>query len=325
MENNESQVSGQETTSQEQEAQAEVGEQLELSTGAGESISTEEQSGEQPAAPAWTPDYKYKVRDQELEFEDWVKPLITSDEHKKKFQELYTRGHGLELAKQEREAFKNKYSELEDGLQYASELIKNKDFRGFASALNIPKDIILKYAIEELKYHEMSPQEKAQVDAQRNEQHRLQTLEQQNISLQDKYMQAEAERVSRETDFFLQTGETVTYAKGYDALVGTPGAFRSLVLEIGDYHYRNGNTGFTVQQAVQSAVDRVKMSGALAGASSPSQIASGTQANAVQVAAQQAQKPVIPNIQGQGSSPVKKVYNSLDDLRKRYSEMTAGN
>ena len=55
-------------------------------------LSTEQVSSEVAAAasePAYAPNYKFKVKDKELEFDDFVRGAVTSKEHEAKLRDLY--------------------------------------------------------------------------------------------------------------------------------------------------------------------------------------------------------------------------------------------
>jgi hypothetical protein len=67
--------------------------------------------------------------------------------------------------------------------------VKKGDFRTFFQALNIPKDKIIQYAIEELKYQELSPEQRQQVDLQRQQQTEFEMAQTQNQTLQTQMSQ----------------------------------------------------------------------------------------------------------------------------------------
>src|SRR5690606_24340502 len=69
------------------------------------------QAGTSDATQAWKPSFKFKVKDKELEFDDFVKPIIKTKDLEQKFKDLYEKAHGLDEVKTSREAFKQQVEE----------------------------------------------------------------------------------------------------------------------------------------------------------------------------------------------------------------------
>lgn len=289
----------------------------------------------QTPAVVFNPTLKYKVRDQEHTMDDWVKGLIKDAETEKKFQDLYTKGHGLEIAKQERDQYKTKLTGIEQSLGILNNIVqqyyKSPSTNGataaqqFIEALQLPKEMFLQYALQELKYQQMSPEQRYEVDMQRQHASRLQQLEAQNQQLESQYQQTAQLQRTQELNYALNEPSVAQVAQAYDARVGRPGAFKQLVVERGIYHGTVNKVDITPQQAIQEALQI--LGGSTPQGTAPSQAGQtvGTQ-TPVQQLQQQQQKPVIPNIQGQATvSPAKKAVKSIDDIRNRYKELTASN
>lgn len=286
-------------------------------------------TGEEP--PAWQPSFKYKVRETEHEIDEWARPFIKDEETQKKFVDLYTRGHGLELAKQERDEIRTKYENLEQSLGilngYVQQYYQNPQSgaeaaRNFVEALNLPKQMFLQYALQELKYEQLPPEQKAQVDAERQRQIEFNQLQMQNQQLSQQTQSLAVQQRSTELQTALAEPSVAGIANDYDARVGRQGAFFDLVVERGIYHDKVNGKDIPVKQAVTEAIQIIGASIQSAGTQQvPPQTGNvGTQPP---VQAQQ-KKPVLPNISGQGTaSPVKRVVNSIDDIRKRHAELTA--
>lgn len=265
-------------------------------------------STQTPEAPAWEPDYKFKVRDEELEMDPWVKGLVKDEETFKKFQDLYTRGHGLEIAKTERDEFKQKLSGLEESLGVVNELVQKGDTRGFIEALGLPKKMFIDYAINELKFQELPPEEQQRINAQRQQEITMQQLQAQNQELQNNFQAERTNLMEVELDRNLSS----TYngaAQAYEARTGVPGSFKQLVIERGIFHHKvNGNV-IPVNQAIEEAMT---IAGVQAGTPNPSQpVVTGTSTEQPKTET----KKVLPNIQGQGTSPIKTSFQDLDSLK----------
>jgi len=280
--------------------------------------------------PAWEPTYKYKVRDEEHEIDEWARPLIKDEETQKKFTDLYTRGHGLELAKQEREEVQTKYDNLEQSLGilngYVKQYYENPNQGAvaasqFIEALGLPKQMFLQYALSELKYEQLSPEQRAEVDAQRQQQTQLSQMQLQNQQLQQQYTETAVNQRALELNGALADASVQNVAKEYDTRLGREGAFFDLVVERGIYHDKVNGQDIPVKQAIQEAAQIIGAS-IQPGTVVPPQ--TGQQVGTQQVQQHVEKKPVLPNISGQGNaSPVKRVVNSIDDIRKRHAELTA--
>ena len=298
--------------------------------------------GEAGEPPAFTPDYKFKVRDQEMEMDEWVKPLVKDEETFKKMQDLYTRGHGLEIAKQERDQYKQQFTDLEASVNHVAS-ISQKYYqdptnpqhaanvaREFITALGLPPQMFLQYAIDEVKYRNLPADQKAQIDMQRQAEIERAQLQMQNQQLQEQQRSTESQHYEQMLDYKLADPNIGSVISEYETRVGKPGAFRELVIQRGIFHSQMNNQIITPDQAVNEVVQMLGITPG--GTQTQTGGHAGTQQNLsqqqnVQPAPQQtaqSQKPVLPNISGQGTaSPVKRTYNSLEQIRKRREELQA--
>lgn len=304
---------------EEPKAQPEEREIASMDTQAGETDQPEK-TGE----PEWQPNYKFKVKDKELEFDDWVKPLVTK-ETQDKFREVFEKAHGIDAVKQDRQslreelrAIREEKERIDTSLQYLSQYVQKKDYRSFFEALQIPKEEILRYAIDELKYQEMSPEQRQEIDAYRQNQYRLSQLEMQNQQLMREYESMTQAQKVNELESELSRQDIAEMARSYDARVGEPGAFRKEVISRGAYWESVHGQTISAKQAVDEVLRLVGGTvGSAPQAGAPSQTMTPGQA-----VVQNRQKPVIPNVQGaSGSSPAKKRPGSIEDLRRMREQM----
>jgi hypothetical protein len=107
----------------------------------------------------WEPNYGFKVKDEEHEFDDWVRPAIQSKEHEEKLRELYTKAFGLDGVKSRLEenerrfqdvhgkysSVNTQYEQMQNGLQKLGDL-REKDFSTFRKVWQIPDHRILEEA-----------------------------------------------------------------------------------------------------------------------------------------------------------------------------------
>lgn len=276
--------------------------------------------------PAYEPNLKFKVHGEEKEFDDWAKGLVKDPESEQQFREIMEKVHGIDYIKQDREQlreqltemqeFQTKYHNLEQDINTLDQFIQNKNFDAFFQMTQIKEQDILQWAAKRLQYYEMSPEQRQEYDravqAQTNEvyfgQH-AQTLEQQMQAL--KYEQNQF----RLDQHLTQPGIADQVAQ-YDQRLGQ-GAFRKAVEERGLYHYYQTGQDIPVEQAVQEVM---QIAGMQVNNPVQSPAPMGTPQATPQTppsAPPQAQKkPVIPKVQGSGTSPVKPGVRSIEDLKK---------
>lgn len=306
-----SKESGQNAEIETEEVKAEATEEVVKADSTTEEATTEEKPFE--------PTLSYKVRDEELKMDDWVKDKITSEEDQKMFQELYTRGHGLEIAKQERDELKTKLGNLDANLEYLTTAVKNGDVEGFINTLGLPKEAFIKYAIDELKYQEMAPEQKARVDQERMMMQQQRDLMQQNEQMQQQILEAQTNSLNLEIDTSLNSAQYINVAQSYDANVGRPGAFKQLVKERGIFHERVHGRELTVKEAIEDAIGLIGGYQAAGAQPNLSQQTGNVGTQPVQQT-QPIKKPVLPNLQSSGTSPTKKIPSSIADLKQLYRE-----
>lgn len=271
-------------------------------------------------APSYTPNFKFKAADKEHEFDEFLRGAVKNAEHEKKIRELYERSYGLDHVKGERDKFRNEfksvneqYGALNKGLDALNVMLKNKDYHGFYQAMGIPEQDVLQYALSRVKYKEMPPEQRQQLDQQYESQQRLAYLEQANQELIASYQQQTVQQRTQELDGYLGRPEISQVASSFDARMGQPGAFRDEVIRRGQYYASlPDGKDVPVEQAVREIMALVGNVSPQATPAEAQQQVNGMQAEHEQT---QQTKPVIPNIKGRGTSPARKVIKSIDDVR----------
>lgn len=282
----------------------------------------QENAGEVKEVPQYTPNFKFKVMDEEKEFDEFIRGAIKDKEHEEKLRDLYTKAHGLEHHKKTHESLKERvekhYRPLEEtynttmnNIKYLDQAVQKKDYQTFFDTLKIPRQDILKYALDLVKYEEMSPEQKAQVDKQREIERNNEMLSQQTQSYQSQAQEYAVQVRTLQLNNELMRPEHNSFVQNFDAKAGKPGAFREQVIRHAELAFYRNQTDLPVEQAVQEVM-------ALYGNWIAPQVApTPQQAPAPQV---QQKPPVIPNVQSTGNSPAKKIPTSLADLRKMAKE-----
>jgi len=276
-------------------------------------------STEKTDKPVYTPNYKFKVLDKELEIDEWLRPAVKNQDIEKKIKDLYERAYGLEsikpkhqAIKEELEQTKQKVAQTDQALEILGKYVQEGDFDSFFDGLNIPKNKILEYALDLVKREQMSPEQKTQWEASKQARDAARYYEVQNQRLLESQQQFAVQQRTFELDIALQQPEAKVFGEAYNAGMGTPEAFKDYCIQIGQAYAARGQD-IPASQAVSEAIKHLR-------AINPSL---GVQPATTPVV-QASQKPVIPNIQGRGTSAVKPTVKSLDDLKRRAKEMQEG-
>lgn len=289
-------------------------------------VEMEAEGGETPPveeAPAYEPNFMFKVHGQEKEFDEWARPLVKDEESEKMFREIMEKVHGIDYIKEDRENLRaqneeltqvqEQYNYLSQQLGTLDKFIANKNFDAFFQKTRISEDDVLKWAAKRLQYYEMSPEQRAEYDrsvqAQTNEIYmgeHAQTLEQKMHELEYKQTQFQIDQQ-------LSQPGVADFVAEYDGRLGQ-GAFRKAVEERGLFHYYQSGKDVPVEQAVQEVM---QIAGMQVQAQSPAPMAPTQPGPQTPTAPPQAQsKPVIPKVGGSGTSPVKAGVRSIEDLKK---------
>lgn len=280
---------------------------------------------EQGDAQTWKPSYKYTVNKKEFEFDDFIKPIIKTKDAEEKLKELYQKAYGLDEVKTARETFrqqaeewKNKYSQVEQSLQTLGGFVKKGDLQTFFQALNIPKDKIIQYAIEELKYQELPPEQRQALDAQKQQVAEFESAMTQNQMLQQQMAQMVQKQAEFELNQELAKPDLSQAIAAYDAQVATPGAFKAEVIRRGQYYEAVHKISPPASQLVKEVFQLIGANGL----TKPS-LPTAPQSTPSQVVQNQQTKPIITSFQGGGGkSPAKKVPTSIEELRKIRQQLT---
>lgn len=276
------------------------------------------------AKPVYNANYKFKVLDKELEFEEWAKGVVKDSETEKKVREFHEKAYGLESVKTDRTTLKTqlgetttKLQEYETGFNNLHAAKAKKDYDSFFEAWDIPKEDLIKYALDIVKREE-DPQAKAQW-----EQNRQQTYAQTKYQTEQQNFEQERQKFSVEKRLFELSGElsrpdVTPFAQTYEAGTGKPGSFKEFVQQIGASVFATTGRDIPASEAVQIAMGHLRAANPTLGV----QAENGSPALKV---VQPSNKPVIPNVRGSGGSPVRTAPKSVADLKARAKEMSIGN
>jgi hypothetical protein len=312
--------------------QTEVSEVVESSPSGAEASETQESSPsvsddhqpevspESPIAaetPQYTPNYSFKVMDKNLEFDEFLRASITSEDHEKKLRELYEKSYGLDYVKPKYEKIKEEYQNLNNTWQkVVSDMnklgghLKQGDYGSVFSSLGLTDEQVMQYAVERLSYYELPPEKRQAMDEQSRRNRQLVEAMQENAKLKQDYASFEGQKLMESVQATVQKLGASTAIQAINERAGYDGAFYDLLKNHALGMFERTKRDPSPEEAISSFL---KLYGLESGQSqSPSQVG---QVQAAQQATG-ARPATIPVLKGAGVSPVKPTVRSIDDLKK---------
>jgi len=278
----------------------------------------------------YEPNFSYTVNDEEKEVPEYLKSLIDSKEREDEIKDILTRADGLPFVKEGRDKYKQDFENLSGehsqvrqeyenqskAVAHLMGLAKKGDpvaIEEFRRQLEIPKEVLLSWAIEEARIQQLPPEERARYNKDWELREETRRLRMENEALSHRSMDAEVAALEREIDYEVSRPEVNTVMQAYDRQMGQVGAFRQLIKEQGaGMSQAIGNTA-----PVKQVIERVlKLTNSVAVPAN----GNGQTTQGAQPGAPAAKPPVIPNVRGSGSSVVGRPIRTLDDLKKLAEE-----
>jgi hypothetical protein len=299
-----------------------------------DSITTPDVGGELTAAGADTPvtaevsAYKlndaYSVRGEKKQFDPTLAALIKDPETEKKIRELYQKSDGIEIVRQEKEQAIQRLQEIEPA---AAELqanvertigyLRQGDFASFQHELEIPDQMIIARA-KEIIMHQKNPALR-QAEVQRvQSQSQAREYQTQNQAATTEVQQLRVERRQFELQQGLARQDVAPLVQTFDEKRGE-GAFRNECIMLGRYYLTHG-VDKSVDEVIAEVQQRFSPFLNLGQGQGQPNTTVAPQGSVGTVPAQ-TRKPVVPAMNGSGSSPVKPAIKSLDDLKRLASSM----
>lgn len=295
-----------------------------------EVVETAEASGDvTPEVPEYTPNMKYTVHDEEREFDDWAKPLVVDKASEDQFRQIHEKVYGIDHIKQDRDSLRErvsmmqesveKYNTISQNIQSLNEYAQAGNYDAFFQTLGVPESEIMKWAANRIRYTEMSPEERMQYDRSVDNQRQAVLSRQQTQTMQQQIDQLQYERTLLHFDQFLSRPEIKEVSQRFDQRLGRQGAFRQAVFERGSYYAAVHKKEVPIEEVADeiirmSGLHEVNTQASVAGAGQAPVLPGTSQVPPHVAAATAAKKPVIPNVEGSGLSPVKSKVSSLKDL-----------
>lgn len=265
----------------------------------------------------YEPNYKYNIKDQEFEMDEWSRPLIKDKDTEAKFRDLYTSSRALDTVKESRDRLQSEYEqvngsykELTDSLDILRGHVKNNDYQSFFQALGIETKTVQNWMLQHLQAEQMPPEQQQQYNQHLDAVRRATELERENQHLTAQQEQFAVQQREHELSQALQEPQVNQLMRDYDARQGRVGAFREEVLTYALGKYNATGEDVSAQDAVMAIAGFMGVN---------NQVGAQTPQAQPQVVAPQ-NNPTIPNIQGRNTSPVRKAPKSIEEMKEMYEQ-----
>lgn len=278
-----------------------------------------------PAAPAYTPNYKFKVKGKEQEFDEWIRASVKDPDTEKKAREMMEKYYGFDMIKsdrekfqQERDGFKTDAEKMYGLMNGAAELVTKKDYETFFEKWGIPPQDIVKFAVDYANREQTwTPEQKQAYEQSRRLQAELAQVQAEKMGLETSQMQSQIAQRESEVEMVVSHPEVTEFSKLVAERLGDENGLKNEVIRLGAYYAQSQGKDYSTVELVR---DLAKRYGYTPGAGQPQQPSAQPQAQqGFQVAPPKvvapSTKPTIPTIAGKGGSPVAKKPKSFADLK----------
>jgi len=280
-----------------------------------ETSEAKEESEEEEAEEAYKPSAKYKVLDEEHEFDPKLKAVL-NEETEPIIRELYEKAHGIDAIKASRAQVSKERDELRGNFQNLTSEVSRvmgyrraKDYQSLFESLQVPDEEVAKYILEKARISTLPPEQQAVYNEREAFRKRMNAMEQnfQNIQAQGQTQEVQA-RIN-ELDQTLGDEKLKALAKDFDSRNGA-GSFKTAIINHGATQYGITNKDLSPKEAVDSFI---KMTGLSIPKGQPKP---GANDPTKRVVAKPKAKTIPSFGGGQASVTAMKKPTSIDDLRK---------
>jgi hypothetical protein len=184
--------------------------------------------------PAYQPNFKYKAFQEEKEFPDWSRSIVTSKEHEEHLRSLLCKADGLDGLKPKHQELRGQYQDLAGRWNTLRDQAEN-DLQGFFKSTGITRERLVDWLIEQDKI-ESDPRLKQASEAQRVAQQKHQEIEHRFTAQQQQMESMMAQSHQMQLRSVVNDPDVGAFAKAFDDKLGE-GAFLAHVYNVGNSHY----------------------------------------------------------------------------------------
>lgn len=296
-------------------------------------LCTEEKTVTEESVPAFEPNYKFKVYDQEHEIDEFIRAAIKDEDSNLKVKELYEKAHGLPLIKEKLEKTRNDYSDLQNKYTSATKQAEQKwnnlqslaksDFETALEELGVPKDNVINTVAKWLEA-EQDPTKQAEYNASRELARNTYQTQLQNQQLMEQYHETLVRQNENELTVAMGSEDVKPVKEYIDSTLGSD-AFEKEVRDYALYTYNTTGKDMSASEAVTAVYNKYKTF------YTPQQQQQQIVQQPVQPVAQPTvsqqpiqQQPIVrpmPSLKGTAQSPAVKKFKSINDIEAELSRL----
>lgn len=283
---------------------------------------------EASAAPVYTPNYKFKVMDKEMEIPEKFRAIIKDADTEKEAREIFEKAYGLDKVKESRDGIRGEYTKYKEqteptvrAIGQASQLYQQSQaalesgntraavFKGLEAfkTLGVSKTYLQKLVFEDLKLEELPPEQKASYNREHELEKQTQMLAQEREQMQSEFQNYRVQQRTSELQQVISRPDIASLVQAFDSRNGQGSFYNEVVLR-GQWYAQTYQKDMAPDQVVSEIIQKY---GLQAQASPTPQAVAPTQA----IAPKQ-DVPVIPAIKGGTQSPAGRAIRSVDDIKK---------
>jgi len=285
-------------------------------------VGSEDAPEVEAAVEEYTPNYSYKAYGEEKSFPKWVTPLIINKDAEEEFRTLFAKSGGFDGLKSKHDKMNEEFSSYQSNvekdivpiMQSLQEMKRSadiNDFESFFKSAGVNPTKVFQWAVEKARYQEMAPEERQAHDSRMQMARENSQLKYQNQDISSRYEDTLVEQRERELNLVLEDPTINTVMQEFDSRKGKVGSFREEVISYARGKYLTASTDISSREAVEGVLSLMGRS-----ASQQAGHMNAPQQNSASSVVAPRQHPVIPNLRGGHTSPIKKAPQSIEELRK---------
>lgn len=284
----------------------------------------------QAAAAQLQAEYKanltYEVSKQKKQFDEVFKDVVKSEAQEKKLRELYEKADGLDIVKQSRDTFKQRFEEhqqqwepVKKDLQTVGKYLQAGDFDNFFKMFQVSEQKVVDWVAQKIQYNQMSPEERARVDNLRQVRGENYKKEDEVANLRQTLEQQEVQHLTFQLDMLRETQKYADAAAAFDERLGKPGSFEQKLFDFGELlSQRNGGKTVPPKQVFEAMIKEYGLEGQAATPAAP------PQARTV-VTTPPVEKPTVTQLKSsKTATPVKQQFRSIKELEDHQKQLSGG-